>query len=375
MTKEHINIRTADDVVTYNVDGEKEIVLPGFLANEVFPSYPQLGFLPPVVRYMTPKINIEGQMYSVVLIESKPSEQICFFKQRIGSRDDGHSDDCAYHQDYDNDCDCYYDDEYSVETSTHNLKLPWLHWVFILKHFSDGSFKLQSFNLFFSESQIRDVDHVFYNPVLPNTQTTFFMADTEENFYDSSLDNPIHKFTFPVSFDLFSIPVHSSITGLTDYDTRGVMGRLSADGGRLGHPCYHDGSKFSMHTTQGIKSVNRILYPLAFNNFSQFCLGYTQFSRESVTDLFKLYNDFLVAFWGSTFNDDMHGLVDPNLISFLENSSFDSILKVSEYSPYPVFKMQDLLNHFSNPQLYVTKTLNVFAKAKNLAKVEKLKKV
>jgi hypothetical protein len=125
-------------------------------------SAPDLGLLPPVVRYISPWLidhsnNDNGRHYAFAIVEQPPSMKTISFHSTS-------HDDC----DPDDECEHCFNEDYPL-AKTINIPVPWNYWVF---HFTPSSDNHPIFsghvNLFFAHSQAHDLDNPLYPPFVPN---------------------------------------------------------------------------------------------------------------------------------------------------------------------------------------------------------------
>lgn len=165
-------------------------------------SAPDLGLLPPVVRYISPWIsdnpNSISSPFSFAIVEQPPAMRTVYYEQYV----EDHYEDCEYYDEDDSssayDCpDCS-----SVKDSC-LVPVPWSYWLFHFNMNQDGlPVWSGAVNLYFSDSQAFDLSNNLYSPYFPN------VSDIYHN-YDKTKP---HKFD---PYNSHSVCIGSSFYNLT----------------------------------------------------------------------------------------------------------------------------------------------------------------
>ena len=105
-------------------------------------AYPYYGFLPPVVKYISPTMNGD---YSIVIVEGKPMpidyRWYPCIKGYISSND--------------------------YPPLLHHINIPWHQWILIFQKLNEKLVLINA-GLVFSKTQMQSLDHAFYPPFLLN---------------------------------------------------------------------------------------------------------------------------------------------------------------------------------------------------------------
>lgn len=167
-------------------------------------SAPDLGLLPPVVRYISPWMsnnpNSISSPFSFAIVEQPPAMRTVYYEQYV----DDHYEDCEYYDE--DDPSSVYDcpDCSSVKDSC-LVPVPWSYWLFHFNMNEDGLPVWSGVvNLYFSDSQAFDLSNNLYSPYFPNVSDTYSNYDkTQPHRYD-----PYNSHTVCIGTSFFNVKIN-----------------------------------------------------------------------------------------------------------------------------------------------------------------------
>lgn len=258
-------------------------------------SAPDLGLLPPVVRYISPWIPTDphgsSSPFSFAIVEQPPAMRTVYYEQYI----DDHYEDCEYYDAYDDDTlsvdDC---PQCSPTKGSALVPVPWSYWLFQFKMNHDGLPVWSGVvNLYFSDSQAFDLSNTLYSPYFPNVSDTYSNYDksNQQLRYD-----PYSSHTVCIGSSFFNLKVND----------------------------------------------------FYFSSYLKMPLGLSGLNFET------LFRDYVSYYWSSPFNPDYSdraaeflGYYDPRLETYFDSFEFMTIDSASEQlaKTSPLFTLADIISY------------------------------
>jgi hypothetical protein len=318
------------------------------------PSSPELGLLPPVVKYISPwawdhrsKCHV-----SLVIVEGKPTRHtVC-----VGFGNDD-------------------------EPEIFNIPVPWHHWFIYLTGMSTtdpSSWKIYSVSQYWSQSQIYDQDHLFFSPPITNilSKTPYL---TRADFLDIQKGFPYFRTDVLVTESHRPAIKRQILNFLHNfgYVTPDNLDQLIADG------LFGDDGLFTLNEDRSITykhdSFSTPFVTSSHVSHCSVCFGYGNVvARTEQESLASVFQKLCSSFWASPFNSD--AILSYNyhnassLFKFFASLSVDDMIDHTggiADEMIPMMRLSDVINSIEDPSIYTRSITDIFDSMKAVSTVSK----